>query len=100
VYCAINGEREYQARAWGPGGFKRDGLTSQADGLALTEGTSLPEFRREVASYLTFMQHHLDEAKKAVTTQDGSAAALDQLRKVLALGVACAEQHGLPFRKF
>lgn len=76
AYEAIESERHYQDRKWG----------------AVTEHT------HEVAGWLTLMDVHLHRAKEAWASADGDRGALTALRKVLAIGVACAEQHGIPNR--
>lgn len=69
VYNVIDAERDYQREKWG-------------------------EEKHEVASFVTYMQHHLTRAIAEVSTQHTVEAALDQIRKVTALGVACMEQNG------
>jgi hypothetical protein len=85
VYAAIDGERDYQSAAWGRGGTMRS-TSSEADGS------------HEVGSYLLLMEQYLTEARQAYTKNAGDLPALDQLRKVVALGVACFEEHGVPAR--
>lgn len=75
VFCAIDGERDYQLAKWGP---------------------EKPE-HRGVHAYLNFMQVHLDRAREAITIHAdpvGTEMALHQVRKVTALGVACMEMNG------
>ena len=81
VYEVIDGEREYQKRVWGKG---------QDD---------ISEFDKPVESFLLYMRVYLNKAMSHIATENGCRGALHELRKVLALGVACAEQHGLPERK-
>lgn len=83
VYTGIDGERAYQKRRWGD---------RQPDG-------TMKEDEPSVAAYLVFMQHYLNEATKELSTKSGEDAALHDLRKVVALGVACFEHHGMPFRQ-
>ena len=73
IYSAIDGERWYQDKKWG---VKKN----------------------QVAAWILFMEHHLGEAKKYASVEDNDDKALDSLRKVTALGVACFEEHGLPLR--
>jgi len=73
IYSAIDGERWYQDKKWG---VKKN----------------------QVAAWILFMEHHLGEAKKYVSVEDNDDKALDSLRKVTALGVACFEEHGIPLR--
>lgn len=76
VYESIDSERDYQDRKWGMVG----------------------EHPHEVGGWLTLMRHHLTNAEAAWAGSSGDYKALLELRKVLAVGVACAEQHGLPSR--
>jgi len=73
VFEAIASERSYQDRRWG----------------------TPAEHPHEVGGYLTLMAVHLRRAQEAWAGAGGDAGALDALRKVLAVGVACGEQHGL-----
>jgi hypothetical protein len=76
AYIAIDTERAYQMRKWG----------------------TVKERPHEVGAWLTLMRVHLNDAEQAWANSSGDHNALNELRKVLALGVACAEQHGLPCR--
>lgn len=76
VFAAIESERDYQDRKWG----------------------TPSEHPHEVGGYLTLMQVHLRRAREAWAGANSDTEALESLRKVLALGVACAEQHGIRAR--
>ena len=78
VYDAIGTERYYQEQKWG----------------------MLEEHPQSVGGYLTLMRVHLTNAEAVWAGSTGDTDALHYLRKVLALGVACGEQHGLPKRDF
>jgi hypothetical protein len=52
----------------------------------------------EVGAWLLLMQVHLAKAQAAWAGANNDKGALEELRKVLAIGVACGEQHGLPHR--
>lgn len=69
VYERIDGERSYQNEKW-------------------------PPDNHDVGSWIALMEDYLHEAKRAVNNDE----ALDSLRKVVTLGVACFEQHGVPHR--
>lgn len=72
VFKIISLEREYQDRKWGrPFGHPH-----------------------EVGAYLTIMRKLLTEAEFAWASQNGDEGALDELRKVVAVGIACMEEHG------
>lgn len=75
-YESIQTEREYQDAKWGH--HSKHG--------------------HEVGAWLLLMQVHLTKAQAAWAGANNDEAALKELRKVLAIGVACAEQHGLPHR--
>lgn len=76
VYESIDSERYYQDRKWG----------------------TVQEHPHEVGGWLTLMRKLLTDAEAAWAGSNGDYQALLELRKVLAVGVACAEQHGLPGR--
>jgi hypothetical protein len=76
VYDAIDSERNYQDRKWG----------------------TVDQHPHEVGGWLTLMRKLLTDAEAAWAGSNGDYTALQEIRKVLAVGVACAEQHGLPGR--
>lgn len=76
VFEAIKSERYYQDRKWG----------------------HIKDHPHEVGGWLTLIRKHLTDAESAWCSSDGDYKALEELRKVLAIGVACAEQHGIPAR--
>jgi hypothetical protein len=80
VFSAISTERLYQYIKWEE---KREDA-----GHVPTEG-----------DYLTYMRSYLQEAEDQLTREAGSLNALDTLRKVVTLGVACLENHGCPDRQ-
>jgi len=82
ILDAIVNERQYQARRWGT----RHGLNR------------FEETQRSVPDFLVYMKTYLDDAFRSATTEVGDDKALEALRKVVALGVACFEQHGMPVR--
>ncbi len=49
--------------------------------------------------YIVFMQSYLTDAIRRASTEAGWDGALEELRKVVALGVACFECNGVPERK-
>lgn len=69
---AVIDERNYQDMKWGP----------------------IADRPREVGTYLTLIRAKLRAAETAFATSDYDDDALEELRKVTALGVACLEQHG------
>lgn len=80
VYEALDSERSYQERLWGP---------------AHDRGHSITEF-------LVYMRDYVEEALHTLSRESDASAnpkALDSVRKVTALGVACMEVHGAPKRK-
>lgn len=78
VFVSIETERIYQELKWG----------------------TLEEHPQSVGAYLTLMRVHLADAEAAWARSNGNTAALDRLRRVLAIGVACGEQHGIPKRDY
>lgn len=86
VYCtdtaqaaavtAIISERAHQDAKWG----------------------TVEERPKQVGSWLTLMRKLLRDAEDVWSTSGDDAGALEELRKVVAVGVACFEQHGVPLR--
>lgn len=76
VYTSIDVERDYQDRKWGP-------------------PAAHPH---EVGAWITLMRNKLNDAERAWATRNNDAGALCEIRKVVATGIACGEQHGMPSR--
>lgn len=76
VYAVIDGEREYQGFKWGSG----------------------HDIQHTIGDWIVYIRHHLNEAERAHATCTDDIETLNQLRKVVALGVACFEQCGVPAR--
>lgn len=93
VYKVLDGEREYQEHQWGEHGVKRQ-LPAQGSTNVATESSP----RHGVGEWLTYMEHYLAEARRELTTQHSHVPGLHMLRKAVALGIACFEQHGVPTR--
>ena len=78
VLKAIAEEREYQIARW----------SGQEDDIA-----------QSIIDFSTFMEEYTARAKKAQVGSmygpESDLYALDCLRKAIALGVACLEQHGI-----
>lgn len=77
VYGAIDTERNFQDRKWG----------------------TVKEHPHEVGGWITLMRKLLHDAEVAWSSSRGDSAALEEIRKVIAVGVACGEQHGLQTRE-
>lgn len=77
VYRIIDNERDYQDGIWGPQHDKH----------------------HEVESYVLYMEDYLNKARHELSHKSGVYSGLDMLRKVVALGIACFESHGVPERK-
>jgi hypothetical protein len=78
VYKCLDGERDYQDEKWG------------------TDGT--PDIEKPVAEWINYMEFHLAKAKEKVYYLK-TEEALEELRKVTALGVRAMEIHGCPERE-
>lgn len=76
VYKAIDSERKFQDRKWG----------------------TIEKHSHEVGGWLTLMRKLLGDAEKAWSESGGDREALAEIRKVIAVGVACCEQHGVSER--
>ena len=87
VFNAVSGERDYQLRIWG---------TRKIDGTSGKE--IMTETPHSPAEFLVYMQHHLSKAISLAATKPCDHLCLDAMREVVALGVSCFEQHGVPVR--
>lgn len=76
VFDAINSERDWQDRKWG----------------------TIQQHPHEVGAWLTLMRKLLADAEAAWAGANNDTAALHEIRKVIAVGIACGEQHGMPKR--
>lgn len=76
VFAAIAEERKFQDQKWG----------------------TITEHPHDVGAWLTIMRSLLADAERAYMSQRGDVGALDEIRKVVAVGTACMEQHGPVFR--
>jgi hypothetical protein len=84
VYAVIDHERAYQDMR-----MERDG------------STATPETSHTPEEYLLYMEHYMHLARETASTVWGPECReqlLDKMRKVVALGVACFEEHGVPHR--
>lgn len=76
VYEAIDSERAFQDRKWG----------------------TIDQHPHEVGGWLTLMRKLIADAEKAWSENSSDHVALHEIRKVLAVGTACLEQHGVDNR--
>lgn len=88
IHAAIVGERRYQQKRWG---------TSSAEDF---QGPYGPERRHEVASFITFIDDYLTEAKEVARQGGGNTAALGILRKSIALVAACFDQNEINWQDY
>jgi hypothetical protein len=82
VMLALRSERTYQCRRWG---------VRQADG-------SMKEAEHSVEEWLVYIQDYLTEAIHHASREPGVEGAIETLRKVATMCVACFEQHGVKLR--
>lgn len=75
VYDAIDGERNYQESRW-----------------------ERPRHNHTNTEYLVYINHYVQQAFAAVSTQDGDGATHPALRKIAALAVAAMEENGVAYR--
>lgn len=73
VFRSLDSEREFQEKKWG----------------------SISSHPHEVGGWILLMETHLAKAREEWSTRPSDLRALEQIRKVAALAVACGEQHGL-----
>ena len=83
IFDSIVAERIYQRQRWG----------------VEDENGQFYEVPKTVGEFLVYMHNYLDEAFRMATSEVTDEKTLDMLRKVVALGVACFEQHGIPARE-
>jgi hypothetical protein len=76
VFDAIDSERNWQDRKWG----------------------AIDKHPHEVGGWLTLIRQHLRDAEAAWSGHPDDREALVEIRKVMALAVACCEQHGVQNR--
>jgi hypothetical protein len=74
VFDAVRGERMHQIAKWGP------------------------DEKCSIAAYVLYMEHWLAKARTFAAFGQHEAAMIE-LRKVTALGVAAMEEHGAPARQ-
>lgn len=78
VYAAIDTERNYQDSKWSP----------------------VEDHQHTIEEWLVYIQDYLTEAiHQASRNASPSPDALDTIRKITGMGVACMEQNGAPVRK-
>jgi hypothetical protein len=84
VYKAIDTERDYQDKVWSQSNKSSNATCASA--------------------YILWMERYLHQARELASTTDETPGTpscdtiMDVMRKVVALGVACAELHGMPER--
>jgi hypothetical protein len=76
VYRAIDTERDFQDRKWG----------------------TIQEHPHEVGGWITLMRKLLNDAEVEWSTRASDYQAMQEIRKVIAVGFACCEQHGVETR--
>ena len=82
VYKILDGERDYQDKKW----------------TVRNEQNGVPDEKKPITEWLTYMEHHLEKAKDSVyylNTDD----ILARIRIITALGVRAMEIYGSPERK-
>jgi len=80
IYAELNMEREYQDSLWG--------------------GRNHDKFH-EPEAWITYMEHYINLAKQELATKHHDISipvAMNNMRKVVALGIACMENYGCPPR--
>jgi hypothetical protein len=82
VYKIIDGERNYQDETW----------------VAHRTADGTPDEEKPVAEWINYIEYHLGKAKDRVYHLD-TKGALEEIRKVTALGVRTMEIHGCPARQ-
>lgn len=92
VFKKLNRERAYQALKWKPSEGE------DAIGTAISEkGMVVLEKPHEIGAWISFIETYTEYARTD-NTQGEPENALDNIRKLTSLGLACLEQHGCPDR--
>jgi len=81
VYKRVDGELEYQELKW----------------VVRREENGTPDESKPPAEWINYMEYHISQAKNGVYMLNDKEA-LEQIRKVVALGVRCLTIHGCPER--
>lgn len=76
VFAVIVDERRHQDEKWG----------------------TIEHHPHEVGAWILLMESLLADARSAWCGNRGDAGALDEIRKVVSVGAACMEQHGVVHR--
>jgi hypothetical protein len=76
IYKVIDGERNYQDSKWG----------------------KQTRLKKRTENFIVYMQAYLNQAVNDIAFNKGDGKALDTLRKVVGLGIACFEINGVPKR--
>jgi hypothetical protein len=76
VYKNIDSERDHQDKKWG----------------------TIADHPHDVGAWLTIMRKYLNDADIAHCNHIGDEEALDEITKVVSIGIACGEQHGFRHR--
>lgn len=77
IFVVIEQERQYQNERW------------------------VDDPEHTPTEFLLYMYHYLDKARKIATEEDEDVMnpkIMDVMRKIITMGVKCAEVHGLPKR--
>lgn len=81
VYKRVDGELDYQNLKW----------------VVRREANGTPDESKPPSEWVNYMQHHMNEANKAIYHLEDEEA-LAEIRKVVALGVRALMIHGCPER--
>lgn len=79
VVNCVRQERLYQQYRWG--------YTEPSGDFRENEHT--------ICDWIVYLQHYLNIAIQEASTKDGDKTALDNIRKITAMGFACMEQNGI-----
>jgi hypothetical protein len=87
VYAALDSERAYQDQRWT---------------ASNTKGSPDQKRQHSIEEWITYMEDYLSDAKHILSREEYPACderAVQIMRKVTAMGVACMENHGAPRRE-
>lgn len=99
VYKLIDEEREYQQH-WDLQRYTEYRALADGQGVSdLTRGTLLLDSNKPIESWILWMEEYLQKARQAAAGTLDQKKALENIRKVAALAVACMEYNETPPRE-
>jgi len=102
VFQCLQRERLFQQKKWKTPSVFDLGMGPIHATKLIDDDKEVIEWSHDILSWIGMMEVYLNDAKHELTHFGGQIGRIDglhELRKAVALGVACLEQHGCPERK-